>query len=207
MKVSVESNKTHWKSSDIKRLAKAALETAGCTTGYCSIYIEWDGSTYWNIANLRDDVEEVCRLYIYLPRRGPKTPHPNALVALAASGIDASTPMLAIQDSFFLANDIYYSVAGTLGNSPNSQWSRSTNPPTWWTGAPLIITKYADPAKDGTYQAFLEKSRKKMEKIARRIERWSAEQIRAEKNLKRAHREMNAAKASLKSAKARRGLA
>jgi len=202
MSITVVQNDTHWKSSDLLRLVRAAAATAGHMKDI-EICVMWDSRTDWEthpVDSLGD------RIFIYLPKRGPKVQHPNALVALAAAKIPSTTQMLAVSESFYLANSIYYSLATIVGKSPNPQLRWSNNPPTWWTGDPLVITKYADPAKDGTYQVFLDKNQQEQEAIMARINKWQAEKARAEKNLKRAQRDLRKAKASLRAAKTRRGI-
>jgi hypothetical protein len=153
---------------------------------------------------------------VSLPRKGPKLLHHNALVALAAAGIDTDTPMLAVSDSYFLANALAYELAREQfteggGNFDASlkvdelrPQKRSTCPPAWGDATKLIITKYADPEKDGTYVAFKEKKEKQIAAAQARIKKYEAEVRRAKKLLERAKRDKKKAQDSLTAAKSRR---
>ena len=84
---------------------------------------------------------------------------------------------------------------------------RSTNPPAWaGDSTVLIITKYADPTKDGTYVAFKEKKEKEVSAAQARIDKYEAEVKRASKLLARAKKDKKKAQDALNAAKKRRAV-
>ena len=150
---------------------------------------------------------------LLLPRKGPKVHHHNPLVAIAAASIDTSTDMLAVSDSYFIANVLAYSFlrAGQEDQSirdakmPELEpMRRSTNPPAWGDGTKLIITKYADPLKDGTYRDFVKDKEHKLMLAKEREEKYAVAMAAAEKNLARARRDIKKIEKALADAKARR---
>ena len=201
-------NETHWKSSDVKRIVLAAMEAAGAdVTKKRTLRIQHDATTSYRVRMSTNSRH--CLVEVYLPKRGPSAPHPNQLIALAAAGLDSAAPILAVQDSFFLANGLAFAFA-QKGNLPTVKTLRpaknSNLPPPWANGTPFIITKYADPAKDSTYKAFVEKGEAKIQGALERVDKWATKAARAQKNLKRARKDLKAAEKSLKDAKQRRGL-
>jgi len=201
-------NETHWKTSDVSRIVKAALAASGADSKRRRyIYIKWSGSNatqYWFEQTLDQTAEMTIELA--LPRRGPKTLHPKALIALAAASIDTSTPMLAPSDSWFIANALYYEFCGECFlRTPEDQIvGRSKDPPSWANASDLIITKYADPAKDGAYLDFVAKKEKEIATAQARVEKWRAEGARVQKNLKRAERDLRRHQKSLRESRKRR---
>ena len=192
-------NHTHWRSTDIKRLVQGAIDAAGVeqtdeqdvSIKYASIITVLVSA--WGVIN------------IGLPKRGTKSPHPNAMVALATAGVESNTTLLAFQDVFWLANFLAWKLSSDgngTGANLLSQQRRSINPPSW--GRDLYIAKYADPLKDASFVAFAERKEKEIATAQGRVDKWDAEQRRVDKNLTRAKRDLAAAKKSLKDAKKRR---
>ena len=197
-------NETHWKTTDVKRIVRAAMDAAGSdATKKRTLKIKHGAESSFYVNESKGVVE------VSLPKRGPSAPHPNQLIALAAAGIDSATPILAVQDSFFLANGLAWAFA-KQGKLPTFKSlipnKRSSNPPPWANGSAFIITKYADPARDSTFKAFVEKGEAKIQSALERVDKWQEEATRAQKNLKRAQRDLKAAEKSLSDAKKRRGL-
>jgi uncharacterized small protein (DUF1192 family) len=201
-------NETHWKTSDIKRIIRSAINAAEADPKRPrQVKVTWQtkGSRVsYRFTNRHDP--EGSKIFIYLPRKGPKLLHHNALIALAAAGIAAETPMLAVSDSFFLANALAWELSREvgMGDIALKVLSRSTAPPSWTNSTTLIITKYADPKKDGTFVAFSKRKLKDIASADERIAKWQAELERAKKNLARAKKDKKKAATALAAAKKRR---
>lgn len=210
-KLSID-NDTHWKTSDIRRIVRAAIDEAGADLKQKRVVIVKRQPKGSRISYQYKQQTGVPHITIYLPRKGPKTLHHNALVALAAAGIDASTPMLAVSDSYFLANALAWEFSCEVEASP-ARWSkhveltemkRSTNPPPWGDGTTLIITKYADPLKDGTYRDFVAKREAQIERAQERASKYLTARKKAERGLKKARKDIKEAQDAIADAKARR---
>ena len=220
-------NDTHWKTSDVLRIVRAAIAQAGADPKRSRhIEIRWQtqGSrvSYRVTGAIRGS--DKTTIQVNLPRKGPKKLHSNALIALAAAGIESDTPMLAVSDSYFLANAFAFELAKErnllLGTGrhvdPDEKTraenkvdelrdeKRSTAPPSWADAESLIIAKYADPLKDGTFVALKEKKEAEIASAQERIDKWSAEIARAQRNLKRAEKDKKKAETALAAAKKRR---
>lgn len=209
-------NDTHWKTQDIRRIVRAAMNEAEADVKQPRhVNVEWQpkGSrvSYRFVGHTDTDGPTIT---ISLPRKGPARLHHNALIALAAAGIDTDTPMLAVSDSYFLANALAFEFAeeqrlkhGELEKSLDLKpYKRSTDPPGWADCTKLVITKYADPMKDGT---FVEYERKKALEIASaemRIDKHQASVAQAQRLLTRAKRDKKKAQDALSAAKKRRML-
>jgi hypothetical protein len=207
-------NPTHWKSSDILRIVRAARDGAGADPKRRRhVTVKWQTrnasqTSYQFRAQVSDPVQ--TDITIWLPKRGPKVPHPSALTALAAAGIDSSTPLLAVSDSYFLANALAWEFAREACNgnlvSVLAPMKRSINPPSWGDGETLVISKYADPAKDGTFRDYVAKKEKAITAAQERIDKWTTELERSKRNLAHAKKDLKKHQTSLADAKKRRGL-
>jgi hypothetical protein len=205
-------NSTHWKSTDILRIVRAARDEGGADPKRRrNVTVRWQTlnasqTDYHFVAQADDSIE----ISIYLPKRGPKVQHRNALVALAAAGIDADTTMLAVSDSYFLANALAWEFSREMGDPGKTQslqgMRQSTNPPGWGDGTTLIITKYADPAKDGTYLDYVAKKERAIGAVRIRVDKWETEFERAKRNLAQAKKDLRGHERSLADAKKRRGI-
>ena len=210
-------NETHWKTSDVRRIVQAAAAEAQTDPKRRRVVrIRWQikGSRVSYRVTGVDLNSEETKVEIFLPRKGPKALHHNALIALAAAGIDADTPMLAVSDSYFVANALAFEFskeAVRLGavddNSKVKELEpqkRSTDPPPWADATKLVITKYADPVKDGAYVVFKEKKEAEIEAAQVRIDKYQAAVNKAERLLKRAKKDKKSAQDALAAAKKRR---
>ena len=83
---------------------------------------------------------------------------------------------------------------------------KSVNPPAWGDGTTLIITKYADPAKDGTLVDYVAKKNKQIDAAKGRVDKWETEFERSKRNLARAKKDLKGHERSLADAKKRRGV-
>lgn len=195
-------NITHWKTSDIKRLVQAA-EVASNTVGrYKKVRVNYLISTSLGFyANALTKT-----LSIRLPKRGTNQPHPNPLVALASAGIESGTPILAVQTTYQLANYLAEQMSicahGALGDTVLHDHIASDMPPSWAPG--LVIRKYADPLKDGTFLDFCKKKEREIEKAQKHLDKWQPELDRAKKEVTKAKILVKKLKRSLANAKARR---
>jgi hypothetical protein len=210
-------NETHWKTSDVQRIVRAAVAEAGTSPKRQRIVrIKWQvkGSRVsYRVTGANPSTGETT-VDVFLPRKGPKLLHHNALVALAAAGIDTDTPMLAVSDSYFIANALAYEFAkeatrlGEVDDNAKVQslapQKRSTDPPSWFDATKLVITKYADPGKDGTYVAFKEKKEAEIEAADVLIEKHQATIKKTQSLLNRAKRKKKAAQTAVAAAKKRR---
>jgi hypothetical protein len=197
-------NETHWRSRDVQRLVRGALDEVDLTKtggvirlGYsknarAQVRVEFYGSDNSVLVKLK------------LPKRGTTKPHPSALVALATAGVPTDAPLVPAQDVFCVANTLAAELGMATGDDSWFDRLHSINPPAW--GNDLFIAKYADPSKDAGYVSFVEKAEAKIEAAQARVDNWTEEKSRADKNLKRALRDLKAAQRSLKDAKKRRGL-
>ena len=75
-------------------------------------------------------------------------------------------------------------------------------PPSWCPD--LIIRKYADPMKDGSFVDFCRKKEKVIAKIQAKLDAWEPELKVLKKKIANAQRTQKKLKLSLKNAKARR---
>lgn len=210
-------NETHWKTSDIRRIVRAALDEAEADIKRSRLVkVRWQsrGSRVsYRVTGANVDSEETT-VEVFLPRKGPKVLHHNALIALAAAGIDSSTPMLAVSDSYFIANALAYEFAKEAWQTDHADSNqkmreleaerRGTSPPGWTDATKMIITKYADPTKDGSYVDFKAKKEKEIESADARIHKWEAELSRVQRNLNRAKKDKKKAQDALVAARKRR---
>jgi hypothetical protein len=215
-KLTIE-NETHWKSSDILRIVRAARDEAGADPKrYRHVIVKWQkrnaSQTSYRYVPVVDSASErrSAEIHIWLPKKGPKVPHPSALVALGAAGIDSATPLLAVSDSYFLANALAWEMSRRVDDQQKEHelatMRRSVNPPPWGDGETLVISKYADPARDGTFVDYVSKKEKAIEKAQARVDKWETEFERAKRNLAKAKKDLRAEQRSLTDAKKRRGL-
>jgi len=208
-------NETHWKTSDIKKIVRMAQQEAGCHGCVVTqVKVGWQRResrvSYRFAREVDDDADYIVS--IQLPRKGAKVQHSNPLVALAAEGISVDTLMLAVRDSYFLANALAYEFARATADTTGeferveslSAMQRSTLPPPWADGTNIIITKYADPLKDGSYRDFVAEKQRKLDLAKEREKKYLAEMDSAEKGLKRARRDIRKIERAITEAKARR---
>ena len=220
-------NDTHWKTSDVLRIVRGAIAQAEADTKRRRhVKVRWQNQgsrvSYRITGAIRGS--DLTNIEIFLPRKGPKKLHSNALIALAAAGIESDTPMLAVSDSYFLANAFAFELAkerchlaGAGRHADQEERTRaenkvdelrsekrSTAPPSWADAEALIIAKYADPLKDGTFVALKEKKEAEIASAQQRIDKWKSELARATRNLKRAEKDKKKAETALAAAKKRR---
>ena len=112
-------NVTHWKSSDILRIVRAARDEAGADPRRSRhVTVKWQtrNASRTSYRFVRQDDVPSTNITIWLPKRGSSVPHPNTMIALAAAGIDSSTPLLAVSESYFLANALVWEFAREVCN-------------------------------------------------------------------------------------------
>jgi hypothetical protein len=223
-------NDTHWRTSDIKRIIQLALSEADADPGEdrkATIRYQKKGKgsrvsyVYYQVNGTKPgDPGALC---VYLPKRGPKDTHPNAMVALAASrdmataGVDQDAVVLAVSDTYFLANAFAFEFAkeavllyedsdGSMANKVSvlAQSRRSINAPSWCSSDKLFVCKYKDPRKDGTYLAFVKKKETAIKAATSRIENLEAEMASLKKKLTSARATKRRAEKALSAAKQRR---
>lgn len=209
-------NVTHWKTSDIRRLIRAAMaEGGGDPKPQRRVDVIYQpkgqGSNISYIFKpVADGQTEMMRhIRIFLPKRGPKVPHHNAMVVLGAATIESKTPILAVSDTYFLGNALAWEFAKEEDFHGDKEqelrgMKRSTNPPDWQRNDNLIITKYADPKKDAGYLSFVKKKEKLVAGAQVRITKYRAEVAAAKKRLARANKDEKKALKALADAKKRR---
>jgi hypothetical protein len=214
MTLKIENN-THWRSSDIERIIRIAMKRADADSGETrNVGVKYQpkagGSRISYIYNRVDGAKEGAPgiLRINLPKRGPKRLHPNEMITLAAAadiadaGIAADAAVLAVSDTYFLANALAYEFAKEalvlyeISNEMQQRYedlkpnARSVMPPDWCESSKLIVCKYKDPKKDGTYLDFVKKKKAAIK--------------RAETDIAKAEGLLTTAKRKLKSAKDRK---
>jgi len=198
-------NETHWRTADILNIIRQALTSAGALASRkTEVLILFGMATNYSFTHHRWG----RKIKIWLPKRGPKLTHTNPMIALAAAGIEVGTTLLAVQDSFFLANALYWEFCQECGNTAHLRSSKkhSTNPPSWTQAESLIITKYKDPAKDAGFLALKADCEEKIASAQARVNKWDAEAKKANKLLKRAKKDLNEQTRRLREAKKRRGI-
>lgn len=221
-------NTTHWKSSDIERLIRAAMKEADADPKEPrNVIVRYQkapkkktrkqpkrkAKPHGTLLYKRiTEHNEIGVLELFLPKKGPKDLHPNAMVTLAAAtaiadaGIDADTTVLAVSVSFFIANALVYRLALEVSNSYEDTDGKlkkklvslvgsqeSFQRPAWGALDRFFLTKYKDPKLDGTY---LDRVKKK--KAA--IKRAETSIGKAEKALKAAQKWLRDTKAKKKAA-------
>ncbi len=218
-------NTTHWKSSDIERLIRAAMKEADADPQEPrNVVVRYQKAPkkarktqpkrkakphgtllYKQIT----EHNEVGVLELFLPKKGPRDLHPNAMVtlgiatAIADAGIDADTTVLAPSVSFFIANALVYKLAREVSNSyedPDGKLHaklvsfvgtrESFQRPAWGTLDRFFLTKYKDPKLDGTY---IDRVKKKKASIKR-----------AETSIGKAEKALKVVQKRLKDAKAKK---
>jgi len=225
-------NKTHWRTSDVERIIRDALKVGGGDVSETRlVFINYQkkkngkGSrvsyVYYRCEHAQ--IGSPGNLNVYLPKRGPKDTHPNAMVALAASrdmataGISEKTVVLAVSDTYFLANAFAWEFATEaarlyeeeecISNEERKALSvanRSIQCPPWGDSARFFIQKYKDPKKDGTYLDKVEKKKALIKRAEREIATAEHGLASAKKSLKRAKARKKAAEKSLRDMAARR---
>jgi hypothetical protein len=228
MSLTIE-NETHWKKSDIERIVRDALKEAdGDPSETRNVTVKYqrlgEGSRVsYVFYGLQERGEKRGSLLILLPKRGPRNMHSNAMVALAASraadlaGLDKDTTILAVSDSYFLANALAFEFAkeafflyedgdGKLARKRRdlSDRRRSIQCPSWGNPERLFITKYKDPKKDGTYLAKVKKKKTAIKRAETEIIKYEGELAAVKRKLKGAKARKKAAEKSLKDMAARR---
>lgn len=236
-------NTTHWKSSDIERLVRAAMrkadadpaETRTVTVRYQQVLLRKGGTKtkrrrttmrkprgafFYKQITTRN---KVGALEIFLPKKGPKDQHPNAMVTLAISasiadaGIAPDATVLAVSVSYFLANALAFKFAhetrhlyddtkGDLTANRNVLFSQSESieQPSWGKVEQFFITKYADPKLDATYLARVKKKKTTIKLQETLIAKAEKELKAAQKRLRGAKFKKKTAEKSLKDMAARR---
>lgn len=209
MPITIE-NKTHWRTTDIKRVVQAALHAGGVEPDEATlVHVNWSGPKAEAVIQHGDENPYIT---IGLPRRGPKDQHSNPMLAVAISaagcGEDGAT-VLALSEAFYLSNEIaYYCAKGrevpqeTLEALFDS--ARSDLPPKWAPIETFVVQKYKDPLKDGAYLAFVKEKEKEIAKAKNDIMQAEAQIEVAQEKLKKARRKKVTAEKSLRMARERR---
>jgi len=214
MPITIE-NETHWKSSDIRRIVRAAMAASDSdpSEDYL-IQVHWQTLNASRSGVSVESLRDCTRIRLWLPKRGPKSPHSNAMLALAAAAIDANTTMLAISESYSIAHVLAYELYNYDGSgvtaADDERWTALyearllDTPPEWGDANKLIITKYKDPKKDGTYLEFVERRKREISRAEHDIERETGIMEKAKRRLKLAQARKTRAEKALKSAAERR---
>lgn len=173
--------------------------------------------------DLRFDGKKVMTLVtLHLPKRGSSSPHPVAMVALAANRavagkVDEDATLLAFSDVYFMANYLaaqfaaeavfaYEDEDGSIKAKHEELRGdlREITPPTWADPSKLYIAKYKDPLKDQGYLDFIAKKETAIKRDTTTIARLEKEIKAAERKLRDAKRRKKAAEKAIKDATERR---
>lgn len=212
MTIKIE-NETHWRTSDIKRIAHTALDACGADdpkdrAGFV-FTVEWAPGPVAGVH--AKDVADRTEVYIMLPRRGPKDPHPNPMMAIAIAALEADegSVVLAGCESFRMANALAHRI-GKRMNLEQAQYdallraANSDMPPEWAPPKTFVIQKFKDPKLDGTFRDFVAKKEKALTRADQDMKRAEAEAKQAMGRLKKAQARKKAAERSLQAARDRR---
>jgi hypothetical protein len=209
MSVTIE-NETHWRSQDILRVVRSAVDASKSAHNY-HVEVKWSkggkSTVYRHITTVAP--VKTVRLSLWLPRRGHRDQHRNPMmaVALAASLPDGET-LLSMQAAFEIANIIGHYVATDTDDAAcvtrlNPNLSIDSQP-LWAPIETFFIRKYRDPKKDGTYLDFVKKKERVLLRATRDMKHAEADMEAAQKRLKKAEARKRAAEKSLQDARARR---
>jgi hypothetical protein len=212
MTIKIE-NETHWRTSDVKRIVDAALTACGVDDeqdrdGF-KFSVEWAPGPQAS-ARARD-VRNTTEVTILLPRRGPKDPHSNPMMALAIAALEADegAVVLAGSESFRMANALATRIAMRMDISKERHdalhnASNSDMPPAWAPPETFVIQKFKDPKLDGAFRDFVAKKEKALTRADQDMKRAEAEAKQAMGRLKKAQSRKKAAERSLQAARERR---
>lgn len=222
-------NTTHWKSSNVETLVRAAMKEAGAVSAEPrTVRVRYQKKKAGSrVSFLYSPITELRKegvVELFLPKRGPKDIHPNAMVALAVaadvadSGISKETNVLAVSDTWFLANGLAFQFARessnnyveTEGGSLRKKrealrpHERSIQCPGWGETRQFFITQYKNPKLDGTYLAMVKKKQSAIKLQETLIAKAEKELKAVQKRLRGAKSRKKAAEKSLKDMAARR---
>ncbi len=215
IKVEIVKNETHWKTSDIGKLVRAALRYSGWKTtknpklrvkvGYSK-----PGNTYGELSQMLDLASHRKRtMMLNLPKRGPKD---DPITMLATTSV-SDEPVLAPSAVYSLARSLAEGFLNVRRQSkpltPRYEKRRreiKTNAgsrvrPTWLP-AGLYITRYAKP-KPPVKKPFLEQVEEALGRAEARVEEWEGELEHAEDYLKRARRDLKREQKRMRDARKR----
>jgi len=249
-------NKTHWRSSDIERIVRMALVAGGAdlseerhvlvvhpkrlktvkgakrqrpngmTINPSVATVTYAKTVVGQPALLGADREVFSLIILRLPRQGSRKPHPNIMVAMAASAavathVDSDTTLLPFSDVYTIVNNMAYSAA--VETAVNYDYDVATEyeearqrvadlhaffntptPPNWGDGSKLFIAKYKDPLKDATYKAFVAKKVTALKREETRISTLKNKIVGLKKQLKDAEGRKKKAEKALQAARERR---
>jgi len=226
MKTLTFENKTHWRTSDFQRLVRAAREAVGYEAPL-GIVIEFGKRKPIPWIKMNKVVGHTKRPVPYqrmafqVMKRGPKDPHPIAMLAMAASyavkdEVTEDTTLLAFSDVYYLANYFAYLLARHRAETEElsdeelgrMQKFRSNGGeitcPSWIAPEKLFVAKYRDPKKDATYLSFLKKKEVLIKKLDKEIKDLEGLTVRTKKKIATRRRKKSAAEKTIQAAKARR---
>jgi hypothetical protein len=216
-------NKTHWRKSDIERIVRAAIKEADADPAESrTVYVAYPdrGMSRKNVLTCRF---KSSKIDVFMPKRGSRDLHPNVMVALAASrtaatsGVDKDAKILAVANTYFLANYLAFQFAkealldyededgklkAKLGEL--NKHKHSINCPTWASPESLFVVQYKDPLLDGTYLSKVAKKRTAIKTAETVILTQEKIIAKAQKTLKNAKARKKAAVKSIKDMTERR---
>lgn len=206
-------NRTHWRTSDVKRVVKAALERGEHPIAHVEIIlITWTtGARAHSHAYTLGPKKTVIK--VSLPKKGPKHHHKNAMlaVACAAGQKETDAEVLAFQEVFRFANVLAYSVAVGFEREKSVERLESllqavgtTAKPDWAPLETFQIQKYKDPLKDGTYLDFVAKKQKEIDAVQNTIVYQEGLFAEAKAAIKSAKKRKRVLERALQAARARR---
>jgi len=199
-------NETHWKSSDILRIARVVIRFLGINPRVSRVLqVRWSpvGHSYVRFIGRTADDRAADIYSVFLPKRGPKEPHENAMIALAASTVRPDAETLAFSEGCRVVNGLIWALAED-DRDDYFDYRNSTTPPDWVDPTILWVSKYKDPKKDGTYREFVASKKKDIRRAEKDIERETAAMEVAKRRLKKAEARKKKAGKALKDAAARR---
>jgi len=211
-------NGTHWRTSDIKRVMKSVLDRFNMPMSEVEeVAVEWQTGNA-SKASVKVDWPSASGsttipcVRLFLPKRGPKDHHQNAMLSIACSASqDPNAEVLAFQEVFRFVNILAFRlvdewcIGGSVDRPQDIQSAVGTTAkPDWAPVETFQIAKYKDPLKDGTYLDFVAKKQKELRRAEADIERETANMETARHRIKLAEQRKKAAEKALRDAKARR---
>lgn len=206
-------NNTHWRTSDIKRFLHALLDRVNVARSEVgSVLVEWQTRNASKATAKAGFDGDSIHIALYLPKKGPKNHHKNAMLAVACAAAQTTdAEVLAFQEVFRMANVLAFKLvdewchAGTV-EDPDKILNAvgTTSKPDWAPIETFQIQKYKDPLKDGTYLDFVKKKQKAISRAEKDVERETERIAAAQRRLKLAEERKKKAQKALKDARSRR---
>lgn len=224
-------NATHWRTSDIKRIVRLALARAGGDTRLTrNVNVDYlskrrNGNTsvvrvkLTGALKIYNGKHQANTIWIYLPKRGPRDHHSNPMVTLAIAtdiadaGFATDDVVLAASQSYFLANYLAFrfaeerihlqdEVAENMRELEDN--CRAVMAPSWADSKKLLIAKYRDPLKDGSFLGFMAKKEETIRRAEADMEKIDNEIAKLQDRRKRAVARKTQAAKAIRDAKKRR---